>query len=49
MARHREGDGLNVKLLLLPLVGDIVIRRVKADTAAQPCENVDQLHNEAPY
>jgi hypothetical protein len=42
---HRDGDGFNVKLLFLPLVGqDIVIRRVKADTAAP-----DQLHGEVPY
>jgi hypothetical protein len=47
---HRDGDGFNVKLLLLPLVGqDIVIRKVKADTAAQPSENADQLHDEMPY
>jgi hypothetical protein len=42
---HRDGDGFNVKLLFLPLVGqDIVIRKVKADTAAP-----DQLHGEVPY
>jgi hypothetical protein len=35
----------SVKLLFLPFVGqDIVIRKVKADTAAP-----DQLHGEVPY
>ena len=47
---HRDGDGFNVKLLFLPLVGqDIVIRKVKADAAPQPSENADQLHDETPY
>jgi hypothetical protein len=47
---NAHSAGFNVKLLLLPLVGqDIVIRKVKADTAAQPSENADQLHDETPY